>query len=233
MGIIKCNIHGNQSFYEVCEHIWDSFENNIVPKMKDLPILTTKICDRCYADNDVGNITDLSFEDILKLPEVEQDKIENNINSKYANLNRRAKCIECLNTLLLNDARRNGKELPFEPYEMTLMHKHQTKIDELKAIITSNHELPNFKNPYLKTEKAFHIKSGGISYPLTLTFYYVTKEEDQMKLIKLIDEFFNNISRKQRKICFYEAENWIVEESKGSTHQYKGEEILLKEIIVK
>ena len=232
MGVINCQIHGSQSFYEVCEHIWDSLENEIIPVMKELPALLTKLCDECYNDKNVKELSTVTFDDVLKMPEDEQAKIEQIINLKYDNTKRRIKCIECLNSLLIKDARKNGKELPFKPYEKTLMHCDNKTIEELREILISNYDFQNFKNPYLKTQKAFHIKSGGISYPFSIKFYYVTQEEDQIKLIELIDNFFEIIDQKQRHIMFYESENWIIKETDNHVSEYRGEEKILKEIIV-
>ena len=81
--------------------------------------------------------------------------------------------------------------------------------------------------------KSFHIKSGGISYPFSIKFYYVVKQRDQVRLLQLIDEFFTKIPQKQRVIRFYEAENWITTPREGGILQYKGEEVLLLEKVVK
>jgi len=233
MGIIKCKIHGIQGFYEVCEHIWEDFQKGVIPEMKDVPVFSTKICVQCYIDYNVKELGNRTFEDILELPEDEQIKFEEKIGIKYGNLNRRIICIECLNKLRIIDAKKSGKELPFEPFENTLMHKDEKTIKELKEMLTSNYEFQNFKMPYINTLKAFHITGGGISYPFSIKFYYVTRKEDQNKLLKLIDNFFKEIPRKQRKISFYEAENWIIEKDGNKTNEYKGEEKLLLERIVK
>lgn len=229
----KCQIHGSQSFYEVCEHIWENFENGIIPEMKKLPVLMTRICNECFANNNVEELGKVTIEDILELPEEEQIKLEEKIITIYDNLKRKTKCIECLNDIKLFAARKNGEELPFEPYENTLMHKDENKIEELRKLLISRYKFKNFKNPYINTLKAFHITSGGISYPFSIKFYYVTSEEDQNLLLKLIDNFFEEIPEKQRKISFYESEIWIREEEENGTHEYKGEEKLLFETVVK
>ena len=56
MGIFKCQIHGLQGFYVMCEHIWESLENEIIPEMKELPVFGTKICDKCYKNNKVEEL---------------------------------------------------------------------------------------------------------------------------------------------------------------------------------
>ena len=233
MGIIKCPIHGRQGFYEMCEHIWENLENEIISEMKELPVLHTKICHDCFANNNVEELGKVTFEDILELPEEEQIRFEEKVGSKYDNLNRKVKCIECLNQIRLIVAKRKGEDFPFEPFENTLMFKDNKKIEELREILTSNYKFQKFQNPYIKNQDALFISSGGITYPFSIKFYYVTTQEDQNKLLKLIDDFFEEIPQKQRKISFYEAENWITEEKGNKIHEYRGEEKLLLEKIVK
>jgi len=219
MGKIRCLIHGDQYFYEVCEHIWDSFQNEIFPKMYDLPVLQTKICDNCYSNYKIEELGALNLNKFISLTEKEQIYIEEKINTKYDKIKTKATCIECINNIKLIDAKRNKKELPFEPFKNTLMYNNQDKIDELKKKLISNFRFQNFKNPYLENIEAFHIQSGDISYPLSIKFYYITKKEEQIKLVKLIADFFTEIPQKQRKISFYEAENLIIEKRGSSISQ--------------
>ena len=88
----------------------------------------------------------------------------------------------------------------------------------------------NFRNSSLE---AFSIISGGISYSLSISFYYITDEDEQKKVLKLIDTFFEDIPQKQRKISFYESDNWVTEDTGiQGTLSYRGEQKLLLEKIV-
>ena len=233
MGIINCPIHGRQSIYEMCEHTWESLENGIIPEMKELPVLHTKICSKCFEDNNVGELGKVTFGDISELSEEGQLIFSEKVSSIYDGLKRKVGCIECINQIRLAVAKRNGEDLPFEPFENTLMFKDSEKIEALREMLTSNCNFQKLQNPYTKNQHSFFITSGGITYPFSIKFYYVTAQEDQVKLLKLIDEFFENVPQKQRKISFYEAENWIVEEVRRSVHRYRGREKLLLERIVK
>jgi hypothetical protein len=75
--------------------------------------------------------------------------------------------------------------------------------------------------------KACFVLSGGIYHPLEIIIYYIDEKETQMKILDYIDEFFENISKKQRMVSFYKAENWITEHTEYGSRERKGEEILL------
>lgn len=233
MGIFQCPIHGHQGFDEYCEHIFEDFENEVIPEMKELPILLTKICDTCFTKYKVRELEHVTLEGILELSEEVQIEVEEQLMAIYESIKRKGKCIECLNNLHLTVARRMGKELPFKPYENTLMHKDNETIEKLRNFLIANFEFQKFKNKELSSLEAFTIISGAVSYPFSISFYYITNKEKQKKLLKLIDTFFEHIPQKQRKISFYESNNWITED-RGiyGIQSYRGEQKLLLERIV-
>jgi len=235
MGIITCSVHGNQGFYEVCEHIWGDFEKGVFPEMKEISMLGTKICNNCYLrfENEIKQFDGLSFERVLDFNEKEQLNIENKVSLIYDSIKTKLKCTECVNQIRLIDAKRNGEEPSFEYYENTLMYKDIDIINRLKQVLIRNYQFQKSRIPFISSFDAFHIASGGVSYPLSIKIYYVTQEQDQKKLIRLINDFFEKIPQKQRKISFYESENWIIEKSKNGIHQYRGQEQLLLEQIVR
>jgi hypothetical protein len=233
MGKIKCPIHGLQGFYEVCDHIWESFQNEIFPQMKELPTLSTKICKQCYENNNVEKLGKLTIEDLFSLPKTQQIIFEEKVSSIYDNLNRKIKCIECINSIRLIEARKKGVEIPFEPYENTLMHKDHKIVESLRNILNRTIESKKFRKYNLKSENLFHLKSGGISYPLSIKFYYITEKEDQEKLLKQIEDFFKDIPQKQRQVRFYESENWITKKDQYGILKYKGDETILFEDLIR
>jgi hypothetical protein len=228
MGLVVCTIHGDQGVLEICEHIWEALEEGSIPEMETLPILGTKICSKCYQGNlkqDSGQIT---LDELFELPEAEQDNLAGAMGSIYSGLERRVVCAECFNQKRLDNARRAGKELPFEPYENTLMGREEEVIEKLRTFLQSNFKFQ--KSIVVDFEMdAFHLRSGGISYPFSIEFYYITKKEDQAFVLQLIDQFFESIPQKQRKISFYEAENWIRNTHPDGTSAHRGPEKLLWE----
>lgn len=233
MGKIECELHGDHGIVEVCQHIWEDFQNEMVTEMLEIPILKTQICKKCFTNTNVSEIGEIDFEDLIRLPKEKIIQLEKKIITKYDHIIRKGLCTECIKSIKLFNARKNGMPLPFEPFENTLLHKDGDKIESLKNILLSNYDFQNFKNPYLKKQKALILRGGGISYPLSISMYYVTDQEDQNRLLKLIEDFFKDIPQKQRKISFYESDNWISEEEGNTVRGYSGEKILLLEKIVK
>ncbi|NMH86764.1 hypothetical protein [Flavivirga algicola] len=235
MGIILCQVHGKQNFSKVCTHIWKEFANNNFPPMRKLPGYGVRVCDKCYEENYVEELPKITFEQLLNLPEEAYLKLSETLYPKYPNLSGSIKCVECIRYIELISARKNKKEPSFEPFENTLMYRDTEKIEELKKVLTSNFKFPKFRKSPLcfKPTDAFFIQSGGFSYPFSIKFYYITEKRHQEEILKLIDNFFEEIPQKQRHISFYESENWITEKVKIGIRTYKGEEKLLLENIVK
>ncbi len=232
MGVIICPIHGRQFFWEMCEHLWEEFENNNLPVMEELSGYATKICIDCYKRNNVENFQKLTSHEYLKLPDEEYLKLEKILGPIYDNLDRRCKCIECIKFVQLNDARKDNKKLPFEPFDNTLMHKDNIEIEELREILIDYFKIRKLKESDLDTSDFFHIKSGGISYPFSIKIFNVIESDKQKEIIKLIDSFFEGISQQQRKISFFEAE-YSLYEMGGKKLRLKQDEILIFEKIIK
>lgn len=233
MGRIQCPIHGHQGIAEICTHLWKGFQNQTFQKTRKIPVLGTWVCENCFTKNKAQELEGIKLEDIFKMSKDQQDQLEKEISLQYEHINKKIECIECLNTFRLNAAKKNGEQFPFEPFENTLMYKDNEKIETLKKMLLSNFKFQKSKIPYFNHFDSVFLKSGGISYPFSITFYYVINKEDQIKLLKLIDDFFEQIPQKQRKISFYESENWIIEKTANSTTESKGKEKLLLEKIIK
>lgn len=94
MGVIECEKHGRQSFYEVCQHIYEDFQNGELMSVYEMP-LKVFICVECKNKIKPEELGSLTIEEILKLPEEEARKYELKFNSKYDNLKRNVICFEC------------------------------------------------------------------------------------------------------------------------------------------
>ena len=96
MGVFQCPIHGHQGFEEVCGHIYDEFQNKVVPEMKELPILGTKVCNNCFKKHQVERFGDITIDSLSVLSEEKQMAIEIDLIAIYDDLNRKGECTECL-----------------------------------------------------------------------------------------------------------------------------------------
>jgi hypothetical protein len=233
MGMIECKLHGLEGFYEVCEHIWEGLENESIPEIRVLPNLGTKICVRCFDENNAKEIPSFTIEELLEMPDSEVTNLEVLTSSVYGRLKRKGICCECFHEKQLKDARKHGKELPFEPFENTLLPKDRHVIARLEKMLKNHYAFEKSTGPYPSMLDAVFLRAGGIKKPFTIEFYYVVKKEDQDLLLGLIDKFFEDIRQKQRKVSFYESENWITKQNPNGTGSYREESKLLLEKIVK
>ncbi len=94
MGVIMCPIHGRQHILLVCEHIKNDFFEGIISEIKIIPIIGTKICTNCFTINNLEEIENLTFEQILNSSKEEQKFFK-----KFENINQFPLCKVCFNDL--------------------------------------------------------------------------------------------------------------------------------------
>ena len=232
MGLVICNKHGEQGFFEVCEHLYNDLNKGVYPEMKELSLLRVKVCEDCYDRNEIDKLPQISLSEVLTDPEAVSEEEVYLAYTKYKQIKRFASCRLCAMEIQLQWARRQEKKDPFEAFENTITFSEKNIADELKKYLLENFEFQqSIINP---DSEALFIYLGHIGEPLLIKIYYVTDLNQQNILIKLIDEFFQKQDKKQRKILFHESESWI----KGTTEagyvtHHRGEEKILKEIIIK
>lgn len=232
MGLIICNKHGEQGFFEVCEHIYSNFNKGVYPEMKELSLLRVKVCDDCYDRNEINKLPQISLYDTLADPEAVSDKEVELAYTKYKQIKRFSFCRICAMEIQLQWARQQGKEDPFEAFENTITFREKNVADKLKKRLLEKYEFQkSIINP--DTEALF-IYPGHIGEPLLIKVYYVTDLNEQNVLTKYIEDFFQEQNRNQRKILFYESESWIKgETTEGYETHHRGKEKILKEVFIK
>lgn len=232
MGLVICNKHGEQGFFEVCEHLYNDLNKGVYPEMKELSLLRVKVCEDCYNKYEINKLPLVSLSDVLNDPDAVSDEDFELAHNKYKQIKRFVFCRICAMEIQLQWARKQGKKDPFDAYENTITFKEKNIAGELKKYLLENFEFQqSIINP---GSEALFIYPGHIGEPLLIKIYYVVVSNEQNMLIKLIDEFFQKQDKKQRKILFYESESWI----KGKTDagyitHHRGEEKILKEIFIK
>ncbi|PJJ58618.1 hypothetical protein [Hymenobacter chitinivorans] len=203
MGGITCPIHGPSGFYELCEHIHRDFNNGVIPERRYLPVCRTQLCTDCYYENNVKEIPYLTYDEILSLPKEEYLILEDRIRTVYNAINRRHICANCFKQVQIIDAKTTGKELPFEAFENTLMYKDKETIEALEQILKYNYKFKQTINHFTNTfERNWHIMGGEVSSPLSITFYYINKDEDQNKILTLINNFLKIFLKNSVKSFF-------------------------------
>lgn len=95
MGKVICKEHGEQSFYEICEHAYSDFNNGIKSQTLYVEILDLKLCQNCYETHSFNEIDKLKIEQVLNLKTSESEKIEKTLTEKYNLINRKGICVQC------------------------------------------------------------------------------------------------------------------------------------------
>ncbi len=93
MGKIICHRHGEQSFHEICEHLYSCFVNGIKSPVHSIGILNLRLCANCYETHTFKEINNLSIEKIHNASDSRQ--IEETLTNKYNLINKKVVCAEC------------------------------------------------------------------------------------------------------------------------------------------
>jgi hypothetical protein len=195
MGIIRCNVHGDQSFLEVCEHVGAALRSGTM--LRRTRVLEVEACETCVARYDLARFTDEVFPDWSDAAEAQYHLL---------NATSQCHCVECISTVELSFARARGERDPFPPYERTLTFFQSDVVERLEAALIATF---NFRQSVVEPRRcALWVRYGAITRPLEITIYYVTEGEHQDAILQWMERFFADIPQRQRRVQFYRAENW-------------------------
>ena len=238
MPLIFCDIHGASSGTETCQHIDIAFEEGKPIDNVVLPLFKVQICMDCYEQHAVKAIInqikidpkavhhkrelekgirklapDAYFE--MGILEEKHPELYDKLSEIYGEIKKKSRfnCLSCLEMLNIEYARKNNMALPFQPFENTILHSDDQRLDQLKALLDAEVErkgklLPGSTETYEMTRNCT-IWSGTGKNPVTIKLHGFTEKEDQKQLLQLIENFFKPIKEKQRKVLFYKSLNWI------------------------
>ena len=102
-GITKCDIHGRQIPYLLCEHLHAKISNGIYTPMKYIPLLNLNVCDDCKKAELINDLPEIAIDEALKLTGVEQEVLELKIEEIEQAFPSYAVCSECYRQLHLNN----------------------------------------------------------------------------------------------------------------------------------
>lgn len=105
--------------------------------------------------------------------------------------NRGWRCSSCIEQIQLDFARKNNLELPFEPYENTLMNENDIDEYELIDIIEK-----------VNSNIDCYVEFGTPSTPFRISIHGKVSVEEKQMIMETIDHYFEKISRKQRVVTF-------------------------------
>src|SRR5690606_9735371 len=129
MGLVICNKHGEQGFFEVCEHLYNDLNKGVYPEMKEFPLLRVKVCEDCYDRNEVNKLPQISLSDVLNDPETVSEEEAELAYTKYKQIKRFVFCRICAMEIQLQWARKQGKKDPFDAFENTITFSEKNIAD--------------------------------------------------------------------------------------------------------
>jgi hypothetical protein len=248
MGIIVCEKHGDQGFYEVCGHIDEEYKRNIYHKYRrfNLSVLGGPlVCDECWRIYNLDRFQDFSKmteEKFFDLDEGMAKQFEDEWDKVYNLIDRRCWCVQCVAEIQVRQERKNNEPDPFRVFENTLTSNHQNEvkkienrlIDELgiqKYSFSYEHfETPDCSSKHIDSPALF-VNFGAFTYPMTISIHAVISEMQQNKIIEQINKTFESVACNQVKIEFYAEDIWTASKACDKTIHYKSSRgSLLKEV---
>ena len=105
MGAVLCDKHGQQGFYEMCEHVHDSLNQGIYPEMKEITLLNTLVCPDCYEKLKMGRIPEMTLNELIELDDKTGKEIDTLATDIYNRIPvRKAMCIKCVAEIKSNQS---------------------------------------------------------------------------------------------------------------------------------
>jgi hypothetical protein len=196
MGRYSCEIHGGQSFIETCSHLSAALRNGVsLHRNRVFPVLNLEVCDACFQQHDLSRYSE-DWPDWDEMEEV-YDLLTAG-SGLY--------CLECVAAAELSTARCEGRPDPFPAYERTLTFLQNEIVESLEVKLLRSFD---FRRSVVNSNhRALSVRHGSITYPLTITIYYVTAREQQDAILKSVADFFKDVPRRQYRIKFFRSENW-------------------------
>ena len=255
MPITDCETHGESGCLEMCAHLKDALKGGVFLPYHTLPVYTIRMCSACFSDHRVKEVLDqvrldkgqvyalraaaqglqsigpdYLFESALL--ERDHPEVLAEIVRIYGVLNERSglRCVGCIDQIQLDHARRTQAELPFEPFEHTLLHSEDTRIDALRALVLDH------MDPRGNHGQRFYgctVFSGSVRRPLTLKIYGIEPAQARTQMLARIDGFFEKIPARQRLVQFYGPIQWTEETTAQGTLRTRIPDVLLDEVLVR
>lgn len=255
MPITECAVHGESGSLEMCEHLKAGLDRGVYLEVHTLPVYTIRMCDACFEAHDVQAMLDgirlqrsevealrseatgvasIGPDYLFESAVLERDHPEAlaEIVRIYGVLNDKSgvSCSGCIDQIQLDHARATGAELPFEPFENTLMRGGDDRVEDLRQLVLNN------LNPRGNHGTEFFgctVFAGTVRRPLTLKIYGV-KADAQAAMLERIEGYFDGVVQNQRLVQFYEPVRWTVTElDDGMTMTSRIPDVLLAETLVR
>jgi hypothetical protein len=246
MAHFKCEKHYGAGTRELCECLDQDIAQGFFPNTYELDgsEVVCKSCAEFICTN--YNPTNVNLE-TLDVFDGEIELSVENWSLFYAEHNQTSVCWcgLCFWDFKVKKARHKNKPLTIDVYENTLEYWNKPIIDKLHEYLLSSypfklklyyddycysHSLPNTAGI-----KALEVYEGHILRPLTISVWYVTEEKEQEQVLALIEHFFENEEKYQRRIIFYEAETPRLEadyDEDGCGGTIKEDEVILLDILI-
>jgi hypothetical protein len=198
MGICSCEVHGSQSWIETCPHIGEAFRKGVVLQRFKVfsGLLNVEVCNHCFQRHNLSRF------EVEPYPEWDEHWATYDL----LHADSEGHCLVCVAAAELAAARREGRPDPFPAYERTLTFLQSEIVEKLDAILLRSFD---FRRSVVDSNhRALSVCHGSITYPLTVTVYYVTDREQQDAILQCIANFFKDVQQRQYRVQFLRSENW-------------------------
>jgi hypothetical protein len=195
MGIFACETHGLQGFFQACKHVSEALSAGlIIPRITRLGM---EVCHACEVDFGLARFADVNWSNWTDAAQAQYDRLHPTSECH---------CTECVAAVELAYARAQGATDPFPAFEHTLTFLQRDLVARLETELLEAFEFqPSIADP---PGPAVSVRHGALTYPLEITIYYVCERSAQEAILAWLDSFFARVSRPERRVRFYRAENW-------------------------
>jgi hypothetical protein len=202
MGVCRCTEHGRQEIVEACAHVAAALnEGCVIPRQR---LLEVEVCAACVRELD-----------LLRFSEEQFPNWSDAASECYSIVNASSGtfCHQCVAAVELRFARSLGLPDPFPVYEKTVTYQQREiknlLLATLKAQFTFRQSLVDPRH------LALEVQCGALTYPLSVTIYYVTDRAVQDAILSRVDNVLSASRLPQYRAAFYASEDWHQEGPRG------------------
>ncbi len=193
----KCEVHGCQGFWEVCEHVASALDSGqALPMTETLEVVLA--CDGCVQQFGLLRFEGVKYSDWSEAAGHAYDAIH--ASSDFW-------CNQCVATVRLQAARASGQPDPFRAFERTVTFLRRELRDRIDANLRSSFA---FRESVVRRgESSLSVRCGALTHPLGILVYYVVDTETQDRIQQCVERCLQGTGLPEYHLEFRAAENWI------------------------
>lgn len=197
MGWCKCEIHGGNGIWVLCEHAIAEAEAGVLGPVHSTPYFS--LCEACFHGlPSLRSIENVTMDELRDSPELQSTAAEA---SALFRKRIHPLCGMCFDDALLAGTRARGEPDPFEVYDRTLWPIHHAELEELRRHLLALLELPAGHDG----QPALYVIGGSRRAPTQIEVHGMHEIVEQTRVIEAVRAFFRGRERPQARVVFREA----------------------------